>query len=60
VYRRILGPVCDNKKENWGILTNKEIYAMVKKPTITEIIRLNRLCSFGHVQRMEENRIPKI
>jgi hypothetical protein len=23
VYRRILGPVCDNKKENWRILTIK-------------------------------------
>jgi len=23
VYRRILGPVYDNKKENWRILTNK-------------------------------------
>jgi hypothetical protein len=32
---------------------------MVKKPTITETIRLNRLHWFGHVQRMEENRIPK-
>ena len=46
------------KKENWRILTNKEIYAMVKKPTITETIRLKRLRCFGHVQRMEENRIP--
>jgi len=27
VYRRILGPVYDNEKENWRILTNKEIYA---------------------------------
>jgi hypothetical protein len=26
VYRRILGPVYDNEKENWRILTNKEIY----------------------------------
>jgi hypothetical protein len=59
VYRRILGPVYDNEKENWRILTNKEIYARVKKPTLTETIRLNRLCCFGHVQRMEENRIPK-
>jgi len=59
MYRRILGPVYDNKKENWRILTNKEIYASVKKPTIIETIRLNRLCWFGHVQRMEENRIPK-
>jgi hypothetical protein len=33
--------------------------AIVKKPTITEAIRLNRLRWFGHVQRMEENRIPK-
>jgi len=55
VYRRILGPVYDNEKENWRILTNKEIYASVRKPTIIEAIRLNRLRWFGHVQRMEEN-----
>jgi hypothetical protein len=59
VYRRILGPVYDNEKENWRILTNKEIYAIHKKSTITETIRLRRLHWFGHVQRMEENRIPK-
>jgi hypothetical protein len=59
VYRRILGPVYDNEEENWRILTNQEIYAILKKPTITEIIRLHRLRWFGHVQRMEENRIPK-
>jgi len=51
--------VYENEKENWRILTNKEIYAMVMKPAITETIRLNRLCQFGHAQRMEENRIPK-
>jgi len=44
VYRRILDPVYDNEKQNWRILTNKEIYARVKKPTIIEIIiRLNRM-----------------
>ena len=32
---------------------------MVKKPTVAETIRLNRLCWFGHVQRMEENIIPR-
>ena len=32
---------------------------LLKKPTIIETIRLNRLCWFVHVQRMEENRIPK-
>jgi hypothetical protein len=46
----ILNPVYDNEKEN---------YAIVKKLTITETIRLHRLRWFGHVQRMEENRIPK-
>jgi hypothetical protein len=55
----MLVPVYENEKENWRILNNKEIYAIVKKPTITETIRLHRLRWFGHVQRMEENRIPK-
>jgi hypothetical protein len=48
-----------NEKEYWRILTNKEICARVKKPTVIETISLNRLHWFGHVQRMEENRIPK-
>jgi hypothetical protein len=29
VYKRILDPVYNNEKENWRILTNKEMYAMV-------------------------------
>jgi len=32
---------------------------MVKKPTITQTIRLNRVRWFGHVETMGENRIPK-
>jgi hypothetical protein len=40
-------------------INHKEIYASVKKRTVIETVRLNRLCCFGHVQRMEENRIPK-
>jgi hypothetical protein len=59
VYRRNLEPVYDNEKGNWRKLTNKEIYAMVKTPTVTETIRLTGLRWFGHVQRMEENRTPK-
>jgi len=59
VYRRISGPVRGNEKENRRILTSKEIYASVRKPTVIETVRLNRLCWFGHVQRMEESRIPK-
>jgi len=36
VYRTILGPVYDNEKESWRMLTNKEIYPMVKKSTIRD------------------------
>jgi hypothetical protein len=32
---------------------------LLKKPTITETIKLHKLCWFGHVQRMEKNRVPK-
>jgi hypothetical protein len=31
VYRIILDLVHDNKKENWRILINEELYAIVKK-----------------------------
>ena len=48
MYRRILGPAYDREKETWRIVTNKEIYESVKKPTIIETIRLNRLRWFGH------------
>jgi hypothetical protein len=46
-------------KENCRILTNKEVYVIVKNITIAQTIRLHRLCWFGHVQRMERNRIPE-
>jgi hypothetical protein len=59
VYTRNLGPVYDHEQENWWILTNKETYAILKNSIITETIKLHRLCWFGHVQRMEENRIHK-
>jgi hypothetical protein len=32
---------------------------LLKNPTITQTIWLRRLRLFGHVQRFEENRIPK-
>jgi hypothetical protein len=59
VYRRILGPVYDNKKENWRILTNREIHASVKKPTLIEIIRLNRLRFLGMYREWMKIEFPK-
>jgi hypothetical protein len=59
VYRRILGQVYDKERENWRLLSNKEICAILKQPTITETIRLHTLGWFGHVQRMEEIEFPK-
>ena len=40
MYIRISGPVT-RKKENWRILTNKEIYAVVQKPAITEAVSVD-------------------
>jgi hypothetical protein len=34
-------------------------FLAVTNPSITETVRLHRLCWFGLVQRMEGNRIPK-
>jgi hypothetical protein len=60
VYRRILGPAYGAEKENWKILTKEVICeSVLKKPTRAEMISLSGLRWFGHVQRMEENRIPK-
>jgi hypothetical protein len=62
VYRRILGPAYEMKKkrENWRILTDKKFMQLLKKnPTVTETVRLHRLCWFGHAQRVGENGIPK-
>jgi hypothetical protein len=42
VYRGILGPVYDKEKENRRLLTNEEVYGVVKNPTITETIRVHR------------------
>ena len=43
MYRRIFGPKNDNEKENWRILSNKEIYASVKKRVLYMNLATTRL-----------------
>ena len=57
--RRILGPVYDKEKENWRILTHKEIYASVKKSTVIETIKLNRIRWFGMYREWKKIEFPK-
>ena len=59
MYRRILGPIYGNEKENWRILTNKEIYASVKKPTIIETIRLIDYVGLGMYREWKKIEFPK-
>ena len=59
MYRRILGSVYDNEKENWRILTNKEIDAMVINPTVTETVRLNRLAGLGMYREWKKIEFPQ-
>jgi hypothetical protein len=56
VYRRKLAPVYDNEKENWGVLTNKEIQAIAKNHCNSQKVTFN---CFWHAQRIEENSILK-
>jgi hypothetical protein len=46
------------KKKTGGYEPIKKSMQLLKN-TIMETVRLNKLCWFGHVQRMEENRIPE-
>jgi len=59
VYRRILCPVYDNEKENCRILTKKEIYASVKKPSMIDTIRLNRYIGLGMYREWKKIGFPK-
>jgi len=53
-----LGPVYDKEKENWRILTNKEIYASVKKATIIEKMRLDYV-GLGMYREWKKTEFPK-
>jgi hypothetical protein len=59
LYKRILGIVYGKERENWRILTNKELYAIFKNTTLTDTMSLPIIHWFVHIERMEEKRIPR-
>jgi hypothetical protein len=57
IYRRI----CGHKYENgeWESRTSRELEEMSKGENIVERIKGQRISWLGHVERMEEDRMPK-
>ena len=56
ILKRIYGPI--NENGIWRMRHNKEIYDLFNEPKISTLVKLKRLQWAGHVQRMDEERIP--
>jgi hypothetical protein len=54
---RIYGPKHENRE--WKNRTNREPEEMNKRENIVKWIKGQRISWLGHMQRMEENRMPK-
>jgi sorting nexin-29 len=57
ILRRIYGGVYENG--HWRIRYNNELYSKYNDISLSNYIKLQRLQWAGHVQRMQEQRIPK-
>ena len=53
----IFGPVLDQNR--WRKRFNHELMELYRELDIGRFMKINRLRWLGHVQRMDENRIPK-
>jgi hypothetical protein len=58
IFRRIYGPKYENGK--WRTRTNRELEEMSKEEDIVKWIKGRRISWLGHLERMEENRMPKM
>lgn len=56
ILRKILGPQ-KNKDNNWMKRRNEDLYRNIE--TITDSIRKRRLKFYGHIHRMNDNRLTK-
>ena len=57
VLRRIFGAV--RERDQWRIRYNHELYQLYDELEVSKIVKLQRLQWAGHVQRMDDNRMPK-
>jgi hypothetical protein len=57
IFRRIYGPKYENGE--WKSRTNQELDEMSKGENIVKWIMWQRISLLGHLERMEEDRMPK-
>jgi hypothetical protein len=55
--RRIYGPVRQGREGR--IRNNEEIYYIIRKKDIVRFVKARRISWIGHVERMEDSRMPK-
>jgi hypothetical protein len=57
IFRRIYGPKYEDGE--WKIRTNRELEKLNKEENIVKWIKGQRISWLGHLERMEEDRMPK-
>jgi len=57
IFRRKYGPKYENRK--WKSRTNRELEEMSKGENIVKWIKGQKISWLGHLERMEEDRMPK-
>jgi hypothetical protein len=57
IFRRIYGPKYENGE--WKSRTNRELEEMCKGENIVKWIKGQRISWLGHLERMEEDRMPR-
>ena len=57
IFRRIYGPKYENGE--WKSRTNRELEEVSKGENIVKCIKGQRISLLGHLEREEENRMPK-
>jgi hypothetical protein len=57
IIRRTYGPVRQGRE--WRIRNNKEIDNIIRKKYIVRFVKAKGISWVGHVERMEDSRMPK-